>query len=40
MVLGSRGSNGFTGLLLGSITQQLIHNAHCPMPIARIRADR
>jgi len=39
MVLGSRGSNGFTGLLLGSISQHLIHNAGCPALIARARGD-
>ncbi|HZN17159.1 MAG TPA: universal stress protein [Micromonosporaceae bacterium] len=35
MVLGSRGSHGFTGLLLGSTTQHLIYNAGCPVLIAR-----
>ncbi|HET8659108.1 MAG TPA: universal stress protein [Micromonosporaceae bacterium] len=37
IVLGSRGSHGFTGLLLGSTTQHLIHNSGCPVLIARAR---
>jgi nucleotide-binding universal stress UspA family protein len=40
VVLGSRGSNGFTGLLLGSISQELIRTADCPVLIARAHHDR
>ena len=35
LVVGSHGHSGIAGVLLGSVTQRVLHHSHCPVVVVR-----